>query len=67
MQFWIDSLDVFLYLETEAILMQCNRIPDVSLTFCCLKEIFILIVIPLVGFSMFCCSLIYRLTVLVLE
>lgn len=48
MQFWIDSLDVFLYSETEDILMQCKRIPDVSLTFCCLKEIFILIVIPLV-------------------
>lgn len=48
MQFWIDSLDVFLYSETEDILMQCKRIPDVSLTFCYLKEIFILIVIPLV-------------------
>lgn len=47
MQLWIDSLDVFLYSETEDRLLQCRRIPDASLTFCCLKEIFILVVIHL--------------------
>ncbi|KAL2309965.1 hypothetical protein Nmel_006202 [Mimus melanotis] len=47
--------------------MQCKRIPDVSLTFCCVKELFILIAIPFLLSSIFYCSLICILNVLVLE
>lgn len=46
--------------------MQCKRSPDIPLTFCCVKELFILIVIPFLSI-IFYCSLTSILNVLLLE